>query len=512
MMNIKHVHWCICCILSVTKVVLLAQSFSLTPRLRHHQPCHHSKVIFVLNDATIKNLSSESSSSSASYVNASLLESLRSMKVKEIKSELDSMRVSTSDVFEKEELVQRLYSARIMQQQGTKTNNVADDRGDELIKKKKRRLHNDDVDNEFLVEESTSGSNDGGHNWSITTPFTYFQLGPSQQVTARNNPNLYIRPSPGKYASIKVQMRSKDSSSNNRTVEWMLLVDTACSGLVLSPNAVKRANDICPGMIKIINNAGTMTMAGSSSGGMTSVAKWDKRVTQMIVGGEEIPNFGMNGSNMAACQDIGALPVGLDGILGLSFLDQFACVDFDFVNDELRLDRTNCNPYITNFDNVVAKGNLVLTRLGIHAVDVILDGRGPVRMLVDTGAASTFLNRKGVADMKLSLSSSPQIDMIRGEQIGAMGADNVALQLTHRFILKRRWNLVVPENTLPCPGIKLNESEVSNIDIGELPVLETLAGDGVGGILGADLLMICDVVRFSGLNSSSPEMILMYLC
>ena len=113
--------------------------------------------------------------------------------------------------------------------------------------------------------------------------------------------------------------------------------------------------------------------------------------------------------------------------------------------------------------------------------------------------------------MKLSLSSSPQIDMIRGEQIGAMGADNVALQLTHRFILKRRWNLVVPENTLPCPGIKLNESEVRNIDIGQLPVLETLAGDGVGGILGADLLMICDVVRFSGLNSSSPKMILM-LC
>ena len=511
----KHMHWCICCILSVTtKVVLLSQSFLLTPYcLRHHKPYHHhGKVIIAFssaapNDATIKNLSSESSSSSELYVNASLLESLRSMKVKEIKSELDSMRVSTSDVFEKEELVQRLYSARIMQQR--EANDAVDDKGNELIKNKKRRIYDDNVDNENLVEESPRGSNDSGHNWSITTPLTYFQLGPSQPVAARNSNNLYIRPSPGKYAAIKVQMRSKDSSSNNRIVEWMLLVDTACSGLVLSPSAVKRANDICRGMIKIINNAGTMTMAGSSSGGMTSVAKWDERATQMIVGGVEIPNSGMNGGNMAACQDIGALPVGLDGILGLSFLDQFACVDFDFVNDELRLDRTNCNPYIPNVDNVVAKGTLILTRLRIHAVDVILDGRGPVRMLVDTGAASTFLNRKGVADMKLSLSSSPQIDTIRGEQIGAMGADNVALQLTHRFILKRRWNLVVPENTLPCPGIKLNESEVSNIDIGELPVLETLTGDGVGGILGADLLMICDVVRFSGLNSRSPEMIIM---
>lgn len=57
-----------------------------------------------------------------------------------------------------------------------------------------------------------------------------------------------------------------------------------------------------------------------------------------------------------------------------------------------------------------------------------------MKVLVDTGAASTFLNCKGVADMKLLLSSSPQIDMIRGEQIGAMGADNGELQLTHQFI------------------------------------------------------------------------------
>ena len=141
----KHMHWCICCILSVTtKVELLSQSFSLTSRLRHHQPYHHHGKVTIAfssaapNDATIKNLSSESSSSSALYVNASLLESLRSMKVKEIKSELDSMRVSTSDVFEKEELVLRLYSARIMQQR--ETNDVVDDKGNEL-KKKKKQIH-----------------------------------------------------------------------------------------------------------------------------------------------------------------------------------------------------------------------------------------------------------------------------------------------------------------------------------------------------------------------------------
>ena len=72
-----------------------------------------------------------------------------------------------------------------------------------------------------------------------------------------------------------------------------------------------------------------MTMSGSTQG--TSVAKWDS-YTKLSIGGVEI-----NHVNVAACQDIGALPSGLDGILGLSLLNQFACVDFDFVNNELRL-------------------------------------------------------------------------------------------------------------------------------------------------------------------------------
>jgi hypothetical protein len=134
-------------------------------------------------------------------------------------------------------------------------------------------------------------------------------------------------------------------------------------------------------------------------------------------------------------------------------------------------------------------------------------------MLVDTGAASTFLNRRGVADMRLSLSSSPKIEPIRGEAIGAMGANNVALRLTHRYQLRRRWNWnLVAENTAIgdfCPGIELREGEVRNIDIGEHPVLDALAGDDVGGILGANKLMMCDVVRFSGLNTGSSTMILM---
>ena len=118
--------------------------------------------------------------------------------------------------------------------------------------------------------------------------------------------------------------------------------------------------------------------------------------------------------------------------------------------------------------------------------------------------------------MRLSMHSPPLIEPIRGEAIGAMGADNLALRLTHRYRLRRRWNLVA-ENTslggLGLAGVEMREGggegDGRNIDIGDLPVLEALGGDGVGGILGADLLMMCDVVRFSGLNTGSPTMILM---
>lgn len=421
---------------------------------------------------------------------------------------LQSLIASPIIVFEKEELVQRLYNARVVK--GVNDSEGIDGEKKRKKKKKKRRQY-DDIDdasetdgistNEKKIR--TTATDDtyaiptadtvGTNSNEIKTPFIYYDLESSKSVQAQNHDDIYIRPSPGKYASVKVQLKKEGQVP----VSFTLLVDTACSGLVLSPSAVARANTQVPGIIQTIENGGSMTMAGSSQG--TSVAKWDS-YTKMIVEGVEI-----NHVNMGACQDIGALPFGLDGILGLSFLDQFACVDFDFVNDELRLDKTNPNPLISNMNDIVAQGPLSITKLRIYTADVTLDGRGPIKLLVDTGAASSFLNWNGVSQMKLS-SSSPQIDPIR-EQIGAMGADNMALQLTHRFKLKRRWNLVA-ENAVPLGGIGLEESQVIDVDIGDLPVLEALKSDGVGGIVGADLLMMCDVVRFSGLNGRSPKMIL----
>jgi hypothetical protein len=341
-------------------------------------------------------------------------------------------------------------------------------------------------------------------------------------VAAKNAEDIFIRPSEGKYAAIEVtllrKIKTADSSSSSAAtaVTMNLLVDTACSGLVISPTAVTRMNNECPNIVQLQSSIGaTMTSAGGSQG--AGVAKWDDSTNMIVGGGIVQPSNIGSMSNVAAVQDIGALPRGLDGIIGLSFLRNFATVDFDFANGQLCLFEKDINPplpIIAGNSNVaqekmlsvVAQGNLALTKLGIYTTQVNLDGRGPCSMLVDTGAASSLLNWNGVAQLNLDR-NSPLINSIIGS-IGAMGADNMALRLTHRFVLKRRWNLIT-ENAYSPAGIELGVKNGGvNVDIGDLPVLETLKGDGVGGILGADLLMLSDVVRFGGLNGRSPTMTL----
>ena len=470
--------------------------------------------------------------------NDELINSIRSLRVKQLKNELDSRGISTADVFEKEELVQRLYLARL---------SSCDDNDDSVIrkkKKKKRRIYdnNNDITKSVSISEGSSkGDNRRDTITPVTTtspspppsssstpdkiivPFQYFSLESSTSpVAAKNSQDIFIRPSEGKYAAIEVTLLQKkkaaaDSSSSAAAaaVTMNLLVDTACSGLVISPTAVTRMNNECPNIIQLQSSIGaTMTSAGGSQG--AGVAKWDDS-TKMMVGGVIVQpsNIGSM-SNVAAVQDVGALPRGLDGIIGLSFLRNYAAVDFDFANGQLCLFEKDVDPplpiVVGNSDDqakmlsVVAQGSLALTKLGIYTTQVNLDGRGPVSMLVDTGAASSFLNWNGVAQLNLDR-NSPLINSIIGS-IGAMGADNMALQLTHRFVLKRRWNLIT-ENAYSPAGIEPGvENGRVNVDIGDLPVLETLKGDGVGGILGADLLMLSDVVRFGGLNGRSPTMTL----
>ncbi|KAL3782142.1 hypothetical protein ACHAWO_007502 [Cyclotella atomus] len=446
-----------------------------------------------------------------------LLQSIRSLKAREIKSQLESLNISTVDAFEKEELVQRLFRARL-------SSNCAET-AERPRKKKKRRQYDGDEDlidendadasSAALNQQPTESSSKRRHETSTSTnfdatikvPFQYFTLDTNKQLQDRTSTDIYIRPSPGKYAAIKVKLQSKTSMA---AVEYTLLVDTACSGLVLSSQAVSRSN----GLIQTVRGAASMTAASGNQSGY-DVATWgDGSITKFIVGGIDVNQMeGIGGGmmNVAAINDIGALPEGLDGILGLSFLSKFACVDFDFAQGELRLYKT---PPTEQNDgmSVVAEGPLHLTKLGIYTVDTVLDGRGPVKLLVDTGAASTFMNWYGVSQLGYS-KTSQQIEPIR-DAIGAMGADNTAMRLTHRYILKRRWNIKANGQSqgVYTPGIGLKGTEFEaglNIDIGDLLVLESLRDDRAGGIIGADLLMLCGIVRFDGLNTVSPRMIVL---
>ena len=365
-----------------------------------------------------------------------LLESLRSLRVKELKSQLDSRGVSIRDVFEKEELVQRLYTAKICSGDG---NDASDDTNSSKKKKKRRRYHDDDADddkkNDTTIHETTNNHDDNRDDDDIRStsvpqstrdniivPFQYFSLEASKSVAAKNSQDIYIRPSDGKYAAIKVILQ-KTTTQSSSTLN--LLVDTACSGLVISPNAVTRVNGECPGILDMQSVGATMTTAGGSQA--AGVARWDKS-TNMIVGGVVVSPAAANDgsmSNVAAVQDIGALPSGLDGIIGLSFLNQFSTVDFDFTSGRLCLFKKEVDPPLPSGSNnngqlsVVAQGRLDLTRLGIYTTQTNLDGRGPVSMLVDSGAASTFLNWNGISQLNLS-PDSPLVNPIAGS-IGAMG-------------------------------------------------------------------------------------------
>ena len=270
------------------------------------------------NDGLSLSLTSQSATN-----NEEILQSIRSLRVKQIKSELEALNISTADAFEKEELVQRLLRARLS---GAANKAVAA----KTSKKKKRRTYDDDI-----FESDTTGSvidnqdSQGAYysqnafsspitDATIKAPFIYFSLDSRKQIQDRQSQDVYIRPSPGKYAAVEVKLQSKNSQ---HSVEYTLLVDTACSGIVLSPQAITRAG----GLIQTIKGAASMTTAGGGQGGY-DIAKWgDKSTTKFIVGGvdvNEIEGFGGSMMNMAAVNDIGALPDGLDGILGLSFLNK----------------------------------------------------------------------------------------------------------------------------------------------------------------------------------------------
>ena len=70
--------------------------------------------------------------------------------------------------------------------------------------------------------------------------------------------------------------------------------------------------------------------------------------------------------------------------------------------------------------------------------------------------------------------------------------------MTHRYILNNGFDLVNRElNSSSSSGVYLRNAERVKIDIGTIPVLDVLGAEGVGGILGGDLLMQADVLRIN---------------
>jgi predicted aspartyl protease len=388
------------------------------------------------------------------------VQEIRSLRVKQIKEELINAGVDISDVFEKEELVQRLVAFRNSYPKNETSGKTAQNNKEDFEKK----------------SNSSSSIPIESH-----IPLAFHSLTPEQSVKAKNDNHVFLRPSPGKFPSININLSNSDKSLT-------LLVDTACSGVVLRPNVVKKYS------LPILNIPSTMQAAG----GLTTGTSVSKIIRPRLDNGVELEDM------MVAVQDIGALPLELDGIIGISFLQQFQYVAFDFENREMILRKTtnlddsfNYNPLE---EEVLAESNCNLCRIGVWTVDVTLDGRGPVKMLLDTGAASTFLNWKGAQDCSLKR-DHPLVTRNR-DPIGAMGADNMAIELSHRFQVKRRVNFMTSFSigAFGPLGIDLREMDPLNIDIGDLQVLETLKADGVGGILGSDLLMRCDFLELDFLR------------
>ena len=74
-----------------------------------------------------------------------------------------------------------------------------------------------------------------------------------------------------------------------------------------------------------------------------------------------------------------------------------------------------------------------------------------------------------------------------------MGSDNVAMQLTHRINVSSTLKLGNLSSDLP--GLSLQDKRLS-VDIGNIAILDQLAGENVGGILGIDAFMRSTCVRF----------------
>jgi hypothetical protein len=427
---------------------------------------------------------------SLSSVNSDL--DVTTMKIQEIKAELQQRKVPINDVFEKDELIRRLQQARQNDKQQNESN-----------------IHSAQTINTENINVNHPNKN------ILSTPLYFTTMDQGMRVPAQNvNGGIIVEPSSQPYATMKIQIPSskymnsnakKNVSDHDHHYILSLLVDTACTGLVLRPTVVRQ--------YQLPSYDTPVTMQGaagiSQATGLTQLSSFtlypNDNNNNHHYEPTTVPSSSTSSSRKqkptrtfrslpAAVQDINGLPTVLDGIIGLSFINQFAAMEFDFRQGMIHFyeDRSAIPDRRNNNNNVVVvvdtKLNMIGS-LGIYTVPVYIGGRGPVQMLVDTGASCTLLNWKGVADLGLS-QTSKQISRI-AIPTGAMGSENVAIQLTHRLHVSSTFQM----GDTKLNGIPVSPETRMPIDIGQIPVIDNIPG--VGGILGIDALMRCRTLQIS---------------
>lgn len=434
----------------------------------------------------------------AATANDDLLETIRSMRVKELKMELTERKISTSDVFDKEELVKRLFDSRL-----ASPTTIIQQQND-----------NDDDNRDIIRADISFASIETGRS----IPGTSLNSGETIRIDAKGTP----------YPTITIHVLDNDQGGG-KGFDLTLLLDTACSGFVLRPSTVQKYN-----MNSYTSSSSTMIGAGGTAG---SIAGGLTQINSFIISGDTKSNvitYNYNGRQQpfpVAVQDIGALPTSLDGIIGLSFMNQFACTEIDIENSKVTFYKKEPPSHIPkqnddsssslhHHHDIIAEGNLSPTRLGIWTVDTMVDGRGPIKMLVDTGATSTFINWKGV-EKGLDLSRNSFLVKELNQRTGAMGSDNIAMDLTHRIDVENNINFVNRDRRGEggqqydglCSSTSMTtqrqQSSLLSIDICDIAILDSpqLSSDRVVGILGMDFFLKCSMIRMN-FNGVFPKITL----
>jgi len=412
-----------------------------------------------------------------------LLDEIKAMRVKQLKEELVKIGVSTQDAFEKEELVQRLYQAKsakgatVASPPGPQNNGFGSSPQQPPPQQQPQNVAA--AAPAAWSQQTPPPPPPPSKNQIIIAPLYLTSLETGTRVAAVNGHDITVEAKDHPYPSIKIQVTPAPGKPE---CTLNLLLDTACSGIVLRPSVVKQYK------LPELSTPVTMTGAGgvASNTGLTQLDKC--RLEQSTFG--PLP---------AAVQEIGALPSTLDGIIGLSFLNQFAGAELDFRRGKLFLFPRGQLPELPSELEIVAEGDMeLLSKLGIYVVDTYLGGRGPVKMLVDTGASDSFMNWKGVEE-GLGIGRDSKFLASLPSPMGAVGSDAIAMELTHRINISSNLNF----GQRLKPGLSLADQRRLSVDIGNIAILDSLRDDGVGGILGIDAFMKCDSVRmtFQGMRT-----------